>query len=171
MKIHVFSLRLLLLALISTPSFLTSAAQREAEVTFYSGGKYIETGIPGIKHGYFDGAIFDGQQRVAAIRHGRFFTMHFPPGHQVFSASLSGKHPATYSQLELDLVENGQYFIRAVSESRGVVIVDFPKGILDSVSCQIAQQETLNMRPLEEKHIAQDLISKLSAPTSAPACK
>jgi hypothetical protein len=169
MRTHNLCFPFIFFALISAFSCLASA-QQDAEVTFYSGGSYWVTGLPGDKHGNFFGAIFDGQERIAVLRRGRFFTMHMRPGQHVFSGSLSGKHPAKNSQLALDLLENGQYFIRAESDARGIGVVDSTKGILTPVSCQIAEQETVGKKPLEAKHVSKNAMSRLLDVNSVPAC-
>jgi len=148
---------------------MAAAAPQDAEVTFYSNHSVLAAGIPGAKYG-FDGAIFDGQRRIAVIRHGRFLTLHLPLGSHIFSASLSGKHPAANSQLSLELVENGKYFIRAKAESRGVIVIDSPKGQLDQVNCQIAHQEGEGTHPLEEKHVSSEVRTAMATATTMPPC-
>ncbi len=161
----------LFFALIASPAFTQNATSTapKAQVTFYSSGNYWTTGLPGPKSGIFMGALFDGNQPLAYIRHGRFVTFRLSPGTHTFSASFSN-HPAANSQFTLDLISNGSYFVRAVAESRGIVIVDVPKGLLSSVTCQVAHQEGVKALPLEEKHIPQDAKTAWDAVSMIPPC-
>jgi hypothetical protein len=146
------------------------AAPNDATVTFYSGGSLPQTGLPGSKHGVFaHGAIFDGEQRLAVLRRRKFVTIRFAPGEHIFSASYSGKHPATNSHLSLTLEPEKNYFVRAESESKGIVVVEFQKGRLDSVGCEDAHAELTKADALEKKHVSAAVIDRLL--TSFPACQ
>jgi len=166
-----FASVLFCLSLLALPAFsqYKAAEPPQAQITFYSNGNSWTTGIPGAKSGIFAGALFDGDQPLAYIRRGRFVTFRLSPGTHIFSASFHN-HPAANSQLTLDLLANGSYFVRAVAESRGVVVVDSPKGLLSSVSCQTAHQEAEKTRPLESKHIPQDARAMWNAVSMIPPC-
>ena len=166
-----FSTVTLCFALQASPAFAQTAipAVPQAQVTFYSNGNFWTSGLPGAKSGIFAGALFDENQPLAYIRRNRFVTFHLAAGAHVFSASFSN-HPARNSQMSLDLAANGSYFIRAVAESRGVVVVDFTKGRLDSVTCQVAHQEAEKALPLEAKHIPQAAIANVDSILSMPSC-
>jgi len=164
-------------AVLIAATLLVLTAQSHADdpdsalVTFYSNGSLLRQGLPGLKHSSFNGAIFDGERRLAVLRHNRFVTLRLPTGQHLFSASYTGKHPADNSQLTLVLAKGAQYFIRVESESRGVVVVDFPKGLLEVVGCQKAQEEGTQLQPLESKHIAPEMRAHTPSNVSLPSCQ
>lgn len=142
-----------------------------AEVTFYSNASILKIELPYSKHAFFYGEIFDGQTKIATMRHGRFLTLHLSPGAHVFSASFSGRHPAKNSQLSLNLVVGQSYFIRAEGEYKNFVYFELGKGRLDEVSCATAHAEAGDTKPLKEKHIAKSARSETVALTSMPPCQ
>jgi len=160
-------LSLLLLVISSAQSV---AAAQDPQVTFYSEGSSLTSGLPGAKHGIFNGVIFDGQQRIALIRRHRFLTLRFSPGQHVFSASYKGKHPAENSQFPIVLEEGKHYFIRAESESSGVLIVEFEKGRLEQVSCETAHKEAEKISPVVDKDISSGVAGKIIQGISLPPC-
>lgn len=153
----------------------SSAAQasalqaQDAEVTFYSNGSLASALIlPTTKHGAFYGAIFDGNERLAILKHEQFFTVRVPSGHHVFSASFRKKHPAKNALLRLDLGPGARYFVRVVAEY-GVIVGSKPR--LDEVSCQLAHREGGQDQPINAKDIAPGARSEVVALTSMPPCK
>jgi hypothetical protein len=160
----------LLLSCLLTVSSWSAAATNDAFVTFYTEGSLATYGVPGSKHGYFMGVIFDGQQNLGYLRRHRFMTMRFSPGEHIFSASYSGKHPAENSQLSLKLEEGKNYFIRAESESRGIYIVDSEKGRLDLVACEAAHAELQKATAVAEKHVPKDVRDRVVQDKSLPEC-
>ena len=162
-------MRLLLFCLLTLSSW-SAAAANDAIVPFYTEGSLATYGVPGSKHGYFMGVIFDGQQSLAHLRRHRFMTMRFSPGEHVFSASSSGKHPADNSQLSLKLEEGKSYFIRAESESRGIYIVQSEKGRLDAVTCETAHAELQKATAVEEKYVPKDVRDRLVQDKSLSEC-
>jgi hypothetical protein len=147
-----------------------SAATNDAFVTFYSEGSVMKSGVPGTKHNFFMGVIFDGQQSLGNLRLHRFMTIRFPAGQHVFSASSSGKHPAENSQLTLNLEGGKNYFIRAESEPRGIYLVYSDKGKLDVVTCEAAHAELQKATAVEEKYVPKDVRDRLVQDKSLPEC-
>jgi len=147
-----------------------SAAAQDPEVTFYSEGSSLTSGLPGAKHGIFNGVIFDGQQRIVLIRRHHFLTLKFSPGQHVFSASYKGKHPAENSQFPIVLEEGKSYFIRAESESSGVVVLEFEKGRLEQVPCETAHKDAEKASPVNKKDVSPEVAGRMIKGTSLPPC-
>ena len=147
----------------------TAPVAPAAVVTFYAGGSLLKTALPTTKSAVFSGCIFDGQLMVGCITHLGFVAVRATPGAHVFSASLSSKHPAKNSHLEMTLEPGRNYFVRAVGEvSAFKHVVGARQGRLDLVSCDIAHDETRNSSPMEDKQLGPAY--KAAALPDIPAC-
>jgi hypothetical protein len=152
-----------------------SASAQDATVVFYAHGSILTSGLPGSNRGIFYGSIFDGNRRLFKFRDGffvknnRILIFHLAPGPHVFSASY-GKHPSKKSQVVLTLESGKNYFLRAQSESRGVVEIEWERGRLDPVSCDVARRETENAKVLQKKTVSPDVIANLSPDQAFPPC-
>ena len=157
---------------IATP---LSAFGEDATVTFYTHGSQIKTGLPGSKSGIFWGTIYDGNQRLFSFYEGfvpknnRFIIVRLPAGPHDFSASFD-RHPSRKYHTLISLEPGKQYFFRAQSESRGIVIVESESGRLDQTTCQAAKDEATDARPLEPKHPSQALSLIRVPAASMPSC-
>jgi hypothetical protein len=156
--------------------FSTSAvAAQDAVVTFYSHGSFMTSGAPGSKHGIYYGAIYDGDKMLVSFREGfvvknnRFATFKLSAGVHSFSASYT-KHPSKDHTLQIELTAGQPYFIRAQSESSGILIVEVEHGRLDQIACDVAQKETENAKPLITKAISPTMIGNLIEPQLIPSC-
>ena len=156
---------------IGTPA----SAGQDAVVTFYSHGSALTSGLPGSNHGIYFGCIYDGTQRLACfqdgffIKNNRYIVFQLPPGPHTFSASY-GKHPAKNSQFPIQLDAGKNYFLRAQSESRGIIEIEFERGRLDEVTCDIAQKETEKAKPLKIKQVSSPATAKLNTVQTVPTC-
>lgn len=148
-------------------------------MVFYNHGSKWKSGLPGTDHGVFYGCIYDAGIRLGCFRHGnlfsqvkfdRFGVFHFPPGPHVFSASY-GKHPAKRSQLHLILDSGQNYYLRAQSESRGIVEIEFETGRLDPMTCAAAVKETERAKPLTEDYFSPEGRSALVTVQAIPPCQ
>jgi hypothetical protein len=176
-----------LLKFLATPLLIASTlcAQSSpppaAQVTFYTSRSAWKTGLPGDKHGYFYGVIFDGDTRLAyfnKVVYGivadpgqRFLTIQLPAGSHTFSASYSSKHPADNSQLTIDLAPGGRYFIRTESAFRGFPgVYESERGVLTPVTCQVAHKEAPKAVPVEAKKVGPAFQKNLLPDTHIPDC-
>jgi hypothetical protein len=147
----------LVVALANLPALASDGKQQEAIVTFYSHGNRWTSGLPGSNHGIFYGKVFSGENALFsffvpfALKNNQVISFHFPPGAYAFSASY-GKH-APQKRISLTLNPGDRYFLRAQSESRGVVEIEFERGRLDQVSCETASEETKNAKPVAGKKV------------------
>jgi hypothetical protein len=150
-----------------------SATAQDAQVTFYSSGSFYGNFSPDSKHSAFVGYVFDGDKKIGFVQVKHFLTFRLPPGPHVFSASLSDKHPATNSQLALDLFTGTRYFVRVQEETKAAVLLGIGisgKGRLDAVDCQTAQEEAAKMKPSSAKGIATDWKDKIVITSALPGC-
>ncbi len=156
-------------------SICPSAQAQDATVVFYAHGSFWKSGLPGSNHGIFFGNIFDGTHRLFKFRdsffakNDRMLIFHLAPGPHAFSASYSS-YPPKKPQVELTLEPGKNYFMRALSESRGVIEIEWERGHLDRVACDVAQRETENVKVLPTKTVAPDAVASLSTDQSFPAC-
>ena len=160
------TLGLLALAL----AFPRPSHAEDAAVYFFTGGSLATTGVPGSKHGLFGGNIFDGNQRIGFIWRNRYVAVTLAPGTHDFSASLSSKHPAENSHASFVLEANKTYFIRAQSESYGIVIIGSSRGRLEEVSCAVAHEQAAKAVPVNAKHISPEFRGRIVPGKALPLC-
>jgi hypothetical protein len=150
-------------------------AGQSAVVTFYSHGSRLKSGVPGTNDGIFYGCIYDGNERLGCFRDGffvrnnRFAVFDLAPGVHTFSASY-GKHPAKNSQTTVLLEKGKHYFFRAQSESRGVIEIEWERGRLDEIDCNVARDELGNATALKTKVLARNSPGLVDPTQSVPAC-
>jgi hypothetical protein len=126
-----------------------------ASVTFYSGGSLLKTGLPETKSAVFEGCIFDADQSLGCISYRGFMTVTVTPGKHVFSASLSSRHPAKNSQMEITLEAGKNYYVRAVGENSAFKhVIGSRQGQLEVVNCQVAHDETKDSGEVKEKSMS-----------------
>lgn len=157
---------------------LTSASKLHAQdalVTFYMHGSNLKSGLPGTKSGIYFGPVYDGTERLFTFQTGfiqktnRFITMSFPPGLHTFSAHY-GKNAGPGSTVSITLEPGKHYFLSAKSGSRGVVVVEFERGLLQQVGCEAARTETAGGKPVELKRVSKPLIGRVVSEASFPNC-
>ncbi len=171
-----FSSAVLSMFYLATLLMPVAAEGQAATVTFYTNGSHLTSGLPGSKNGIYYGGVFDGNQLLFRFRDGlfvkfhRFITLSVPPGLHTFSASF-GKHPAKNSQLRLSLDAGRQYYVRARSESSGILVVEIEKGQLDVVSCAVAHEEASKLQPLTARALAKDTPYARVQTQTIPACQ
>ena len=150
----------------------SSAVKPNAEVTFYSENPIWPALAPVSTGVAFYGNLFDAEQPLAYIEHGRFLTLRLAAGIHKFSATISAHHPDKESLLTIDMKPGGHYFVRASSNQKNLVVVPimFVRGILQEVPCEAAQKEAGNAKPVSAKHVVRNVRSLLNPITSFPAC-
>jgi hypothetical protein len=129
-------------------------APAAAIVTIYSGGNLANMLLPSSKGQVFSGCVFDGDEMVGCISHLGFITVKMTPGPHTLSASLSSRHPAKNSQLEVTLETGKNYYLRAEEESAAFKnVVGSRKGRLEVVTCEVANSDTQKYQSMEEKQL------------------
>jgi hypothetical protein len=144
---------------------------KNAIVTFYSHGSRITPGLPGTKS-VFWGKVFDDKEPLFSFREGFIhknnlvISFALQPGPHTFSASYATM-PTPAGKLSLTLEPGKRYFVRAESTSEGVVLVEFEKGRLDQVPCEIARKETQTAELLSTKKVSSQRMASV-IPNSLP---
>jgi hypothetical protein len=168
-------IRLLWIAAFCVPlSSWRSIAAQDATVVFYSHGSVWATGVPLTDNGIFGGSIYDGDRKLFTFRdsyfvhNNRTLILHLPAGPHVFSARWSD-HPSRKT-LSLTLEPGQVYFLRAQSESRGFIEVEWERGRLDQVTCAVATEETKNAKVIRDKGISKATFRNVSKDQALPAC-
>jgi hypothetical protein len=162
---------LFIVGMASLPALASDGKQQEAIVTFYSHGSRWTSGLPGSNHGIFYGRVFSSENALFsfyapfALKNNQVISFHFPPGEYAFSASY-GKH-ASKKRISLTLIPGERYFFRAQSESRGIVEIEWERGRLDQISCEIAGEETKSARQLAGKKVKKPFAASV-VPTQIP---
>jgi hypothetical protein len=138
-----------------------------AQVTFYSTGSFLKAAAPGYKYGKFVGRIMDEYDQLAMLTPGHFVTFNLDPGKHTFSAnSWMIPRPEGGGHLEIDLVAGKHYYVGAYLESL-VLISTFR---MEQRTCEQAQQDNKNSKPLDRKHLRDYGLARVLAETSFPTC-
>jgi hypothetical protein len=152
----------------------TLGRAQDAIVTFYSHwGNF--SGLPGNKHSLFAGNIYDGSKLLFGFRDGffirdnRFVILKLTPGVHTFTASHR-KFSSKDGSLTIDLEPGKSYFLRAQSHSNGIVAVEFDKGSIDRVTCEVAYREAKRGKPLG-KSVAPEMSGRIVPMKSLPRCQ
>jgi len=146
-----------------------------ATVTFYTHGSTWKSGVPGSKHSVFYGGIFDGRDHLFTflegmiVKNNRRLTLAIPAGDHQFAASYSSKGPEQPAPT-IHLIGGAHYYFRALSESSGVVVLDWEKGHLDQVNCQTAVEEMADSKVLKPRHNPPKLVAMTAHDQSFTTC-
>lgn len=162
---HVFVLAFFLLAL--------PCRGQGGMVAFYSmqpgvGHQIANVVIPAGK-APFTGFLFDGNERLAHARGGRFMTFRFPAGEHQFYAAYHPLHPGDPMHLT---IENGGFYCVRLSATYKSGSIMIPLAIfhssIEQVPCDQAAKEAAEYKPLESKRIVQSVLPKLVSTPGFP---
>jgi hypothetical protein len=144
---------LLRVALFATLSVASCLAQT-GTVTFYSRGISAKSEaavfLPKSEQP-FGGWLFDGSQRLAQVRHGRFVTFHLNPGAHSFTVlgpPGPGKKP-----LVINVKDGGQYCVRLFAKMINLGVYGRWDSQIEEVPCQQAQRDAAHLKPIEIKQV------------------
>lgn len=122
----------------------------QALVTFFSTGHFLNSAVPGNKHGEFIGRIMDKDGQLAMLTSDHFVTFRVDAGPHTFSAnSWMLATPQTGGHLKLDLVAGKHYFIGAYTQS----FLYYTRFRLEEHTCQEAKRQNESTEPLDPKHL------------------
>jgi len=142
-------------------------------VTFYSGNlpakDALKTAIVPAGTEPFSGWLFDGDEKLARARIGRFMTFHITPGPHSFSATYRSDKPGT-AIVHINVEADHHYCVRLSAKYANYYVVPLSSvsGRIDEVPCQKAFQEAGTIRPLETKHVEPAARGELVVSTSFP---
>ena len=148
---------LLRFALIAAFSATCCLAQTGA-VTFYSQGiswkneaavilPKSEQPFGGLQGGW----LFEGPQRLARVRMGRFVTFHLSPGEHSFTDVVPtgpSKKP-----LVINVKDGGQYCVRLFARMINIGVYAQWDDRIEEVPCQRARREAAHLKPVEIKQV------------------
>jgi len=141
-------LALCFLAALPSASQNTHGSPSDALVTFYSNRITTLGGLPGHRWGAFKGRLFDSGDQLTFIEPAHFVTFRVVPGMHLFTAnSWVSKHSDQGAHITMQIQAGHRYFIETGTFATGPIF-----GIRD-VSCQFAQSEGANLKPLESAHV------------------
>lgn len=146
---------LALAALIAAPCLAQTGS-----VTFYSNAltakEVVKLTLVPVGEQPFTGWLFDGPQRLAQARAGRFMTFHLAAGTHSFTVPWNSKGPGKKPVLTLNVEEGGNYCIRLSAKyvtGAPVLPVGWADSRIQQVPCQRAFQEARTAKPLESKRV------------------
>jgi hypothetical protein len=168
---HLRSLHLLAAAFITIA--LPCCAQT-GSVTFYSilpsvGQQVADEVVPSGPVS-FVGLLYDGNERMAHTRGGRFVTFLLPVGeHQLFASyhHLSPGDPSVYLNVE----DGGHYCVRLSAKYKsGSIVLPLAifHGVIEQVPCDKASKEAHTYKPLELKRIDAAVRTELASSQTFP---
>lgn len=153
----------------STLSQTVTPPAPKAQVTFYSSGSFLKADIPGYQYGAFVGRIFDEYDQLAMMRPGYFITFNLDPGPHTFSAnSWMSPRPEGGGHLTVDLVANRHYYVGTYTENTPLLVISTFR--LEQRTCQQADDDNLNTKPLDAKHLKKYGHATVVAEPSFPRC-
>ncbi|HEY1992901.1 MAG TPA: hypothetical protein VGG81_00770 [Edaphobacter sp.] len=142
-------------------------------VTFYTLGNSAKSAASALlpkSQQPFTGWLFDGPQRVAHVRPGRFMTIHLNPGAHSFTvpwhSSRPGKEP-----LAINVESGGQYCVRLYAKMTNFEVIPYERlnSQIEEVPCQQAQRESAHLKPIEIKRVDPAVRSELDPATTFPS--
>ncbi len=159
-------------ALIATLSATCCLAQT-GTITFYSQGISAKSEasvfLPKSEQpfgGLQGGWLFDGPQRLARIRMGRFATFHLSPGEHSFTDA--GPTGPSKKPLVIKIKDGGQYCVRLFARMINLEIYGQWDNQIEEVPCQRAQREAAHLKPIEIKRVDPAVRAELDSATTFP---
>jgi hypothetical protein len=162
-------LRFVLIAAFSAPCCLAQTGT----VTFYSRSITIKSGaaafLPKSEQpfgGLQGGWVFDGPQRLARVRTGRFATFHLSPGEHSFTDS--GPTGDSKKPLVINVKDGGQYCVRLFAKMINLEVYGQWENQIEEVPCQQAQGEAAHLKPVEIKRVDPAVRTEFDTQTAFP---
>lgn len=112
------------------------------------------------------GWIFDGSQRLARVRVGRFATFHLNPGEHCFTDTAptgTSKKP-----LVINVKEDRQYCVRLSARMINAWVYAQWENQMEEVPCEQAQKEAAHLKPIEIKRVDPTVRSEVDQAKNFP---
>lgn len=152
-------LRMLLLSAVALFTFALPCCAQTGTVTFYFAqpgfGQEVADGVLPVGKVPFTGFLYDGSQRMAHAKGGRFVIFRFPAGEHQFSASYRKLDPSDPA-VHLDVADGGFYCVRLSATYKSgspVIPIGVAHSVIEQISCDQASKEAGKYKPLELKRI------------------
>jgi hypothetical protein len=167
-------LRTLLLLTVALPALALPCRAQRGTVIFYfvqpGLGQEVADGLLPVGSVAFTGFLYDGSQKMAHAKGGRFAIFRLPVGEHQFSASyrkLSPGDPAVH----IELADGGSYCVRlSATLKSGSPLVPFgiTHSVIEQVPCDQASKEAGKYKPLEMKLVDPDATGRLVSSETFP---
>jgi hypothetical protein len=152
-------LRTLFLFTVAFVTFAIPCFAQTGTVTFYFAqpgiGQEIADGVLPFGKVSFTGFLYDGSQRMARARGGRFVIFRLPVGEHQFSASYRSLDPGDPA-VHLNLADGGSYCVRLSATYKSgspLIPLGVAHSVIEQVPCDQALKQAGNYKPLELKRI------------------
>ena len=162
-------LRAALLAALSA----TCCPAQTATVTFYSANISIKSEAKAFlpksqqPFGGLQGDwLYDGQQRLARIRVGRYVTFRLGAGAHSFTDD--GPPEPSQKPLIIDVKDGGQYCVRLFARMINLGVISQWKNQIEEVPCQQAAKEAAHLKPIEIKRVEPAFRAQYDPATTFP---
>jgi hypothetical protein len=137
--------------------FATRCLAQTGTVTFYTPGnstKSVAAGLLPKSQQPFTGWLFDGSQRLAHVRPGRFMTFHLNPGAHSFTVPYHSTRPGK-EPLVINLEGGDRHCVRLYAKMINFEVIPYEhlNSQIEEVPCQLAQSEAAHMNPIEIKRV------------------
>ena len=148
---------------------------QKARVVFYSDAFGVKNSLAGIaptSRQPFPGWLYEGDERLAHFRAGRFLVLDFEPGMHVFSANRSSDQSSP-NVLALNLAADSTYCVRlsAAFVNWYPTGVQTYRGRMEAVPCGTATGAVQKMKTLDRKNLLKPAEDKLDQVQELPAQK
>jgi hypothetical protein len=137
--------------------FATRCLAQSGTVTFYTPGnsaKSVGASLLPKSQQPFTGWLFDGPQRLAHVRPGRFMTFHLNPGAHSFTVPWHSTRPGK-EPLLINVEGGGRYCVRLYAKMINFEVIPYEhfNSQIEEVPCQLAQSEAAHLNPIEIKQV------------------
>lgn len=142
-------------------------------VVFYTPGNSVKSVAAGLlprSQQPFTGWLFDGPQRLAHVQASRFMVFHLHPGIHTFTVPWHSTRPGK-DQLVINVEDGGQYCVRLSAKVTNFEVIPFEwlNSQIEEISCQQAQREAANMKPIQIKRVDPAVRTELDPGTTFPS--
>jgi hypothetical protein len=152
-------LRTLFSFTVALVTFALPCCAQTGTVTFYFAqpgiGQEVADGVLPVGQVPFTGFLYDGSQRMARARGGRFVIFRLPVGEHQFSASYRSLDPGDPA-VHLNLADGGSYCVRLSATSKSgspFIPLGVAHSVIMQVPCDKALKEAGKYKALELKRI------------------
>lgn len=158
-------------ALLATLSATCCLAQT-GTVTFYTPGNSAKSETASLlpkSQQPFTGWLFDGPQRLAHVRAGRFMMFHLSPGSHSFTVPWHSNRPGK-DQLVINVEGGGRYCVRLYTKMTNYEVIPFAwlNSQIEEVPCEQAQREAAHLKPIESKRVDPAVRAELDPAVTFP---
>ena len=152
--------------------FSSRSLAQTGTVTFYTPGNSVKSEAASLlpkSQQPFTGWIFDGSQRLAHVRAGRFMSFHLNSGAHTFTVPWRSSGPGK-DNLVVRVEDGGQYCIRLYAKMTNFEVIPYQRlnSQIEEVPCQQAQREAARLKPIEIKRVDPAVRTELDSATTFP---